>query len=170
MAAPPTITSDYCPGLIGRIVEMHATYYARHWDFGSFFEAKVARDVAEFLCALPNPDSCLWHALDKDRIVGSVGLDGRYALEKGAHLRWFITDDSVRGTGLGRRLLSHALGFSSEHAFSSIYLWTFARLDAARHLYESFGFRLVEEVEDTTWGVRMTEQRFVLALRDEQLS
>ncbi|MGF6505945.1 hypothetical protein OKW26_001748 [Paraburkholderia sp. 32] len=39
-------------------------------------------------------------------------------------------------------------------------LATILRLDAARHLYESFGFRLSEESEGTQWGTRVVEQRF----------
>nr|WP_233807847.1 GNAT family N-acetyltransferase [Paraburkholderia sp. HP33-1] len=27
------------------------------------------------------------------------------------HLRWFIVDDSLRGSGIGRQLLSHAMRF-----------------------------------------------------------
>ena len=40
-------------------------------------------------------------------------------------------------------------------------LWTFAGLDAARHLYESQGFALVEEQEGARWGRVVREQRFV---------
>jgi GNAT superfamily N-acetyltransferase len=163
-----SIGSDYLPGIMGRIVEMHAHYCARHWGFGSFFEAKIAADIAEFHRALPHPDARLWHALDEDRVVGSVGVDGRHAAEIGAHLRWFIIDDRVRGTGLGKRLLSEALGFARERAYANVYLWTFAGLEAARHLYESRGFHLVGECEATTWGARVTEQRFLLELTDKR--
>lgn len=51
-----------------------------------------------------------------------------------------------------------------------IYLWTFAGLDAARRLYDDFGFRLVEEQAGETWGTRVTEQRFVLELRSGRAS
>jgi hypothetical protein len=36
------ISKGYAPGAIGRVVEMHGDYYARHWGFGVFFEAKAA--------------------------------------------------------------------------------------------------------------------------------
>ncbi len=45
--------------------------------------------------------------------------------------------------------------------FSETYLSAFKGLDAARHLYESFGFRLCEEAQGTQWGTSVTEQRFV---------
>ena len=43
------IVTGYSPGAIGRIAEMHGTYYHRHWKFGLFFEAKVATEIADFL-------------------------------------------------------------------------------------------------------------------------
>ena len=45
---PTTIQQGYQPGCIGRIVHMHAEYYAAASGFGSAFEAKVARELAEF--------------------------------------------------------------------------------------------------------------------------
>ena len=37
---------------------------------------------------------------------------------------------------------------------------TFAGLDAARHLYEKFGFTLTTEREDSQWGEPVLEQKF----------
>ncbi len=53
-------------------------------------------------------------------------------------MRWFILDDSCRGSGIGRRLLSEAMAFCDSRQFSAVQLWTFKGLDAARKLYESF--------------------------------
>ncbi len=39
----------YYPGAIGKIVELHATYYHDHWGFDITFETQVARELAEFL-------------------------------------------------------------------------------------------------------------------------
>lgn len=36
------IESGYIPGSIGRIAELHGTYYHDHWGFGLYFEAMVA--------------------------------------------------------------------------------------------------------------------------------
>jgi hypothetical protein len=43
------IESGYVPGSIGRISELHGTYYHEHWGFGVYFEAKVATELSEFL-------------------------------------------------------------------------------------------------------------------------
>ena len=158
------ISNDPEPGVLGRLVEMHALYYARHWGFGAFFEARVAREAGEFAGALPREDSRLWHARADGQTLGTIAIDGRHADTEGVHLRWFILDDRFRGAGAGGKLLDAALAFCRARGFARVYLWTFAGLDAARKLYESRGFRLAEEAEAESWGVRVREQRFVLDL------
>ncbi|OCR25227.1 MarR family transcriptional regulator [Pseudomonas syringae] len=160
---PPTqlsIARGYRSGVIGRIVQMHADYYARHSSFGQPFESLVAADMAELMGRLHNPRNEVWVALDGQRIVGSIAIDGEG--EGGeAILRCFILDDSARGKGAGKRLLAEAMKFCDESGFCATRLWTFQGLDAARKLYEDFGFRLVQEQEGQQWGARVTEQCFV---------
>lgn len=146
------------------LVSAHASYYAREWGFGDFFRDKVAADLAAFRAALPHEACGLWFARLDGRIVGSIAIDGRAAAASGAHLRWFIVDDEARGTGAGAMLIDAALAFCRARRFGSVYLWTFAGLDAARRLYEKRGFVLEAEADDQTWGVRVREQRFVRLL------
>ena len=70
-----------------------------------------------------------------------------------------IIDDALRGSGIGRQLMARAMAFVDDK-YDETYLWTFKSLDAARHLYESFGFTLTDEAEGTQWGTSVTEQRF----------
>ena len=35
------IIRGYIPGSIGRVAELHATYYHQQWGFGLFFEANL---------------------------------------------------------------------------------------------------------------------------------
>ncbi|WP_395286442.1 bifunctional helix-turn-helix transcriptional regulator/GNAT family N-acetyltransferase [Klebsiella quasipneumoniae] len=157
---PISLVTGYQPGAIGRIAQMHGEYYARHHDFGAFFEGKVASGVAEFATRLSSPVNQIWLAMREGKIVGSVAIDGEDLGQQQAHLRWFILDDSCRGTGIGRRLLSEAMAFCDSGQFSAVQLWTFKGLDAARKLYESFGFTLTREWQGDQWGKMMTEQQF----------
>jgi GNAT superfamily N-acetyltransferase len=159
----PTI-AGYVPGAIGRVAEMHAAYYSKAWQFGLFFEAKVAGDLSAFLSRFDADRDGFWTAIADGRVEGSIAIDGAAAMTSGAHLRWFILSEALRGRGMGNRLLEEAIGFCRLQAYPRVFLWTFAGLDSARHLYEKFGFRLVEENPGRQWGPPVTEQRFVLEL------
>ena len=154
------ILSGYTPGAIGKVVELHAIYYAQHWGFGLFFEAMIATGLASFLSRYDESHDRFWIAVDGQRIVGSITIDGSEAATKGAHLRWFILNPEYQGKGVGKQLMGEAMRFCEEQNFQRVSLSTFAGLDSARYLYEKWGFRLVEEHESNTWGVRVREQAF----------
>lgn len=156
----PEIVTGYLPGMIGRISEMHASYYSQHYGFGYFFESKVAAGLAEFAGRLESVRNNIWLAVHQGKIVGSLAIDGEDLGNNEAHLRWFILDDECRGTGMGRQLLAKAMQFCDEQQFSAVQLWTFSGLNAARTLYESFGFTLSKEWQGEQWGRAMLEQQF----------
>lgn len=154
----------YIPGAIGRIVELHGTYYYRHSGFGVYFESKVAKGLAGFCDHFHEDRDGLWLAIAKEQIEGSIAIDGSHAATDGAHLRWFITSDAIRGTGAGNALLSTAMEFCRSRQYGRVYLDTFVGLHAARHLYEKFGFRLIHQKVGNQWGSKVNEQRFELEL------
>ena len=98
------IHQGYLPTAIGRVAELHARYYSALVGFGLPFEAKVAREMAEFCERYDKARDGLWLLLQDGRVEGSIAIDGARAAEQGAHLRWFITSDLVRGTGAGTAL------------------------------------------------------------------
>jgi putative acetyltransferase len=73
--------------------------------------------------------------------VGCVALipvqDGVYELSKMA------VSPHLRGRGLGRRLLQHAIAHAKSIGARSLFLGSNTRLKDAVHLYESVGFRHV---------------------------
>ncbi len=154
------ITEGYTPGCIGRIAQLHAQYYSVTSSFGMAFEAKVARELADFCQAYVAGRDGLWLA-QGTQIEGSVAIDGSHADQDGAHLRWFIASEQLKGHGFGRQLLQTALRFCDDVGYQRVHLWTFAGLDTARHLYESMGFRLVHQSLGTQWGTAVEEQQFV---------
>ncbi len=78
MAAPPAveIVAGYRTGLIARITQMHALYYAQNVGFGQRFEAVVAGGLAGFCDRLHSPRNAIWVALRGDEIVGAIAIDG----------------------------------------------------------------------------------------------
>lgn len=153
--------AGYRPGLIADIVRLHAEYYAREWGFGLPFEAKVASELSAFLRDYrPGVDFFAAEYADDGSLLGTISIEAPTAAESLAHLRWFITSDNTRGTGLGRRLMNDAIAHADIKGFPGLYLTTFAGLKRARHLYESFGFALVTEEERDQWSGGVREQRF----------
>lgn len=155
------IVGGYRPGIIARITEMHALYYSQAYGFGQHFESVVAGSLAEFANRLHSPVNQVWVARRGHEILGSVAIDGEDLGPGVAHLRWYIVDDALRGSGCGKGLLDTALAFVDEQGFAETHLFTFSGLDAARYLYESRGFTLAEEEIGTQWGKEVMEQRFV---------
>ncbi len=158
------IEKGYIPGSIGRVAELHGTYYHEHWDFEVFFEAKVATELSEFLGRYDEKHDGFWTVSLKGRVEGSITIDGIHAEKEGAHLRWFILSDVLRGRGIGNRLIKEALNFCRNKRYKRVYLWTFEGLSAAKHLYEKNGFKLAKQYKGMQWGIEVNEQRFELSL------
>ena len=143
---------------------MHGAYYHEHWGFGSFFEARVARELGEFFLRYDEKRDAFWTVKTEQGIQGSITIDGIHADKDGAHLRWFITSDALRGKGAGNQLIRNAIDFCRSRKFGRVYLFTFKGLDAAKHLYEKGGFKLVEECRGSQWGAEVIEQKYVLSI------
>ena len=155
------ISEKFTPGALGEIVTLHGRFYASHWGFGLFFEAKVAKELADFAGRIAESDLVLV-AQDQEGVAGSLILDLNDPVSdgRGAHLRWFICADRCRGTGIGRALMKRAVAHADTYCDGRMWLTTFAGLKPARHLYEDFGFTLVSEQEGEAWGTRVQEQEF----------
>jgi GNAT superfamily N-acetyltransferase len=72
--------------------------------------------------------------------------------------------DQLRGKGAGNLLIQTAIDFCRSKNYERIYLWTFEGLDAARYLYEKYGFQLVKQQKGKQWGKVVTEQKFELKI------
>jgi DNA-binding MarR family transcriptional regulator/GNAT superfamily N-acetyltransferase len=158
------IVQGYQTGIIAQVTNMHARFYSKTAGFGQRFESVVGGGLAAFCDRLQNPRNAIWSAVCDGRIIGSLAVDAEDMGDGIAHLRWFIVDDDVRGSGVGRKLLAAALAFTEANGFAEAHLWTFSGLSAARHLYVAHGFACVEERQGDQWGSKVLEQRFVRKL------
>ncbi len=159
-----SIQEGYLPGIIGRVTELHAYYYSRHWGFGQFFEAKVACELSAFLNRFDERRDGIWCVTHAGRIEGSIAIDGIHAGNEGAHLRWFIVSENFMGKNLGNRLIQKAVDFCRSAEHRNVFLWTFEGLNTARHLYEKHGFCLDVQKKGDQWGKQVIEQKFVLRI------
>ena len=156
-----SLRHDLRPGDVGAIVSFHGLLYAREQGFDVTFEAYVARPLAEMVLRA-SPRERAWLAEAGDRLVGCAAIVE--SSPEIAQFRWFLVDPSVRGQGVGKRLVAETNAFAREQGYASIILWTVAELQAAAHVYRSAGFVRVEEKPGRHWGVDGVEEKYELRL------
>jgi DNA-binding MarR family transcriptional regulator/GNAT superfamily N-acetyltransferase len=150
------------PGDLGWVISRHGALYAEEFGWDQTFEALVAEIAARFIRGYKPKRECCWIAERGGQNVGAV-----FVVEKSpkvAQLRLLIVEPSARGAGIGRRLVAECVEFARRARYRRIMLWTNGGLDAARHLYESAGFRLTIEKRHHSFGKDLVGQTFVLDL------
>jgi ribosomal protein S18 acetylase RimI-like enzyme len=81
-----------------------------------------------------------------------------------AKLRLLILTPEARGLGLGARLTDECIAFARAKGYNKMVLWTQSHLSAARHIYESRGFRKVKEEPNNAFGQKLTSETWELKL------
>ncbi len=152
--------TGYFPGLIGRVVELHASYYHEHWGLDLSFEIQVATELSRFMAAFVPGRDGFWAARCDGEFAGFLAIDGSQAAQEGARLRWFIVAPEFQGRGVGNLLIREGMRFCQEAGHKKVFLWTFEGLDVARRLYEQQGFSLTLQQKVRQWGRLIREQRF----------
>jgi len=156
--------TDYFPGLVGKMTELHAVYYYDNWGLDVTFETQVGKEFSEFIADFQKDRDGLWAVKSVEALAGCIVIDGSQAETQGARLRWFIVAPPFQGQKIGRALLNRAVEFCRRNRYGAIYLWSFQGLDAARTLYERVGFKLAEEIEVSQWGRQLVAQKYELNL------
>lgn len=159
---PISIRHNLQPGDVGYITYLHGTLYARDQGWDHTFDAYVAISLAEFAKSKSFRQK-VWIVEKDEKIVGSVAIV--MFSDRVAQLRWLLLDTTVRGQGIGRRLVKEALEFCRIAGYSSVFLWTVDTLMAAKNLYQSFGFMETERQTHELWGAVVTEVRYELELK-----
>ncbi len=165
-ATPPTpaevVLRAPRAGDLGWIVHRHGALYAAEYGWGEPFEAVVARVVADYLASHdPERERC-WIAEQRGAILGSVLLVRKS--DRVAKLRLLLVEPDARGLGIGRRLVEACVDFARRAGYARVVLWTNARLDAARAIYEKTGFRRVRSAPSAIFGPSDREETWELRL------
>jgi len=142
------IIREYREDDLGWIVDTHASLYNEEYGFDSTFPNYVREPLEKF------------HGHRRpDRDIAIAYVD-----DHTAQLRWFLLQHGERGKGLGNRLMETAVEFSKNAGYGKIILWTVSILDAARHLYDKYGFTIEEKIPHVIWGRDLIEERWDLIL------
>ncbi|HEY1891041.1 MAG TPA: GNAT family N-acetyltransferase [Steroidobacteraceae bacterium] len=151
---------EYPPGLIGTVTALFGSGIAASHGVDWTLEAMIAEKQCEFFRRFDPGRDRVWVAMEGDQPSGALTIEGPRPEvgEEAARLRFFILHPSLRGRGLGRRMLRDAMQFCRESGYRRVYLTTLPQLDAALHLYQEFGFTLVSQAPQSFHGSHHLEQ------------
>jgi GNAT superfamily N-acetyltransferase len=150
------------PGDLGWVVMAHGELYAREFGWDTSFETLVARIVADYAAKHDPERERAWIAAAGGQRVGCVFCVAADA--ETAQLRILLVDPSARGRGLGAWLVDECLAFARGAGYRRMRLWTNDPLAAARRIYLSRGFQVVEEEPHHSFGVDLVGQVYQLDL------
>jgi len=142
------IRDELRTGDLGRIIALHGKCYSALPGFGIAFEAFVARTIAEYVLET-GANGRIWLAERDRELVGCTAIVLRD--KRQAQLRWVLVDESARGAGLGKELVSRALKFARDNACSRVILETTDGLPESQALYEQLGFTVAANSEEELW-------------------
>jgi DNA-binding MarR family transcriptional regulator/GNAT superfamily N-acetyltransferase len=150
------------PGDFGWIVKHNAELYAQEYGWREPFEGVCAQIVADFVNKYDAERERGWIAELDGENVGGVMLanDG----DGVARIRLLFVEARARGLGIGARLVDETVRFARAAGYRKITLWTHSVLTAARHVYQSAGFKLMRSEEHQSWGQPVVSEHWDLEL------
>lgn len=147
-----TIRSDLSPGDLGRIIALHGTAYEGEKNhFGLVFEAFVGRTIAEFILDNGARGRIFMAERGPDLVACAAMVERKASGGTHGQLRWIIADPSVRGLGVGRKLIDLAMEYARASGYSEVFLETTEGLDASMAIYKKLGFTEEKRETEKLW-------------------
>src|SRR5512137_795481 len=158
----PFVLRDLRIGDVGWVIHRQAVLYACEYGWDVTFEALLAEIGAEFIRRFDPSGERGWIAERDGTPVGAV-----FCVRAGADvakLRLLHVEPQARGLGIGAALVDACIAFARDKGYAKLTLWTNDVLVAARHIYESRGFRLTSEESHHSFGKDLVGQYWELDL------
>ena len=140
--------------------------YAEQFGWDRWFDVLVARIVADYAMAQPDPRLGGWIADLDGRRVGCVICVPAPDSPDTAVLRILLVTPDARGQGAGASLVATCLDHARAAGCSAVTLWTNDVLTSARRIYEAAGFELVDSEAHHSFGQDLVGQTWRLELTD----
>lgn len=153
-------------GDLGWITHRQGVLYEREYGWDWTYEGLVSRILGDFATDFDPAREDVWVAELDGEIVGSVFLMKSEDAQV-AKLRLLYVEPSVRGLGVGSRLVKRCIERARELGYAKLTLWTNDILVSARKIYQATGFVLVEENKHHSFGKSLTGQIWTLDLTDK---
>jgi GNAT superfamily N-acetyltransferase len=168
--ARPSVRHHFNPDDASAIAQVHRNVYCEEYRLNADFVAEVERDV-RFAATRGWPEAGgIWLTELEGRVCGSLALTFEGQSDDGVftgQVRWFALELELRGSGLGRQLFEELLETAEDQGIERLELYTFSELEAAGHLYRSYGFAIAAEQDRVGWradGSPVRYQRYVVTL------
>lgn len=144
------------------MVNSHYDLYQREYGYDLSFKEFIENSVSDFMDTADRNCEHIWILDLEGKQSGSIGLT---RVDKTtAQLRFFLIEPELRGLGYGGKLVKQTIDFARSNKYKTIILWTNSDLKSARHLYNKFGFKLVECKASKLSNQILTEERWELPL------
>jgi DNA-binding MarR family transcriptional regulator/GNAT superfamily N-acetyltransferase len=156
------VLRSHRPGDMGWVTQRHGVLYSEEYGLNHKMEAYVAEVVAKFLREFDPAREHCWIAEQDGVPIGSVFIVKES--DTMARLRLLIVEPKARGLGVGRRLVEECVRFARQAGYREITLWTHSILTAARRIYDSVGFSIVETETHDEFGPELVGETWNLKL------
>jgi DNA-binding MarR family transcriptional regulator/GNAT superfamily N-acetyltransferase len=158
----PYLLRPHQPGDMGWVVHLHGMLYTQEYGWDETFEALVAGIVAKFIQNFdPKRERCWIAEIDGENVGSGFLVKESETVSK---LRLLIVHPKARGLGIGKRMVNECLRFARQAGYRKTMLWTNNVLLAARHIYETMGFKLVLEEPHHSFGHDLVGETWELEL------
>ena len=98
----------------------------------------------------------VWIALKDNTVIGTVAVVKK---EEGLYIRGMAVLPEARGLKTGWKLLEQVQRYAIENNFKSLLLSTTPYLTSAIHLYEKFGFKQIDGMDDSFFGTLIMQMK-----------
>lgn len=158
----PITIRDFVEDDIEYLVLKHQILYPAEYGLSSAFADDVNIIIHKFSDHFDRNKECILIAEFGGQRLGSIAI--AKSDDKTAQLRFFLLEPEARGKGIGKKLVENALEFSRKKGYKHIFLETISKLETARHIYKSKGFKITHTHKKPEWGKDVMEERWDMDL------